>query len=571
MGENEPQRTADARGAARSVEPERAGSVQRESAGPVQRESAGSVQRESAARSLLKRADRFVNRIYGSRWNPLYASGAIVVGLFAVLVITGTYLLLFYRIGAPYESVARLTGQVWTGRWIRSLHRYASDAAVVAVLVHAFRMYAQRRVWGPRALAWVSGLILLFVLFVSGWTGYVMVWDGQAHLLAMEGARFLDALPLFSEPIERTFVGDRPLPAAFFFLNLFLHIALPIGLGLILWLHVSRVARPVLLPPRGLRYALLGGMVLISVLWPIGMAGEAELLRLPGETELDLFYSFWLPLTRDLPAWSVWLGAALLATPLFLVPRLSRPTPESVPASVVDERVCTGCSQCYEDCPYEAITMVPRGREEVEEGRSELVAQVDEALCVSCGICAGSCAPMVVGPPGRTGREQLGAVKDFVAREVIEGEVVVIGCDRSAVGRSARVSGAPVYPVTCVGNLHTSVVEYLVRSGAGGVIVVACPERDCWNREGGKWLEQRFYYDREAELQDRVDRRRVRLVHRAAGEDAELEEQLGAFRTGLVPLGFGGAESSIDLVALCETEDGEGGGERVAAVLEEDA
>ena len=111
---------------------------------------------ERLARRGLAVADRWMNRIYGARWNPLYASGAIVAGLLVVLLVTGVYLLLFYRIGAPYESVERMTNQVWLGRWIRTLHRYASDVAVVAIVVHAFRMFAQGRSWGPRALAWVS-------------------------------------------------------------------------------------------------------------------------------------------------------------------------------------------------------------------------------------------------------------------------------------------------------------------------------------------------------------------------------------------------------------------------------
>jgi len=517
---------------------------------------------EKGARHALAAADRWMNRIYGSRWNPLYASGTIVVGLLVVLLVTGTYLLLFYRISAPYESVARLTEQAWLGQWIRALHRYASDVAVVAVAIHAFRMFAQGRSWGPRALAWVSGLVLLFVLLVSGWTGYVMVWDAQAQLLAVEGARWLDALPLFSEPIGRTFVGDEALPAAFFFMNLFLHIALPVGMGLILWLHVSRVARPTLLPPRGLRYGLLALLVGASVLWPLGMAPEADLLRLPVEAEVDLFYSFWLLLTPGLPAWAVWALGGVVALPLLAVPWLVRPEPEvAPPPSVVDERLCTGCEQCYEDCPYDAIAMVPRTD---GDGRSALVARVDPSLCVSCGICAGSCAPMGVGPAGRTGRDQLAEVKRFVSvvspsRE----DVVVIGCDRSAVGFAGDVEGAPVLPVTCAGNLHTSVVEYLVRAGAGGVLIVACPERDCWNREGSKWLEQRLFHDREAELQERVDRRRVRLVHRAHGEDRELRGQLEGFRDDVARLDQGDVETRIDLIAECET--GEGG---MATVVE---
>src|SRR3990172_6001045 len=186
-------------------------------------------------RRFLARADALMNRLYGWRYNPLYHSGALVVALLIVLFVTGIYLLFFYRLGAPYASVAALTAQPWLGRGIRGLHRYASDTAVVAALVHALRVYAQRRSWGPRTLAWITGLILLFVVFVSGWTGYVMVWDVQAQVLATEGARLFDVLPIFSEPISRAFVGERPIPGAFFFLNLFAHIAFPIGLGLVVW------------------------------------------------------------------------------------------------------------------------------------------------------------------------------------------------------------------------------------------------------------------------------------------------------------------------------------------------
>jgi coenzyme F420-reducing hydrogenase delta subunit len=148
-------------------------------------------------------------------------------------------------------------------------------------------------------------------------------------------------------------------------------------------------------------------------------------------------------------------------------------------------------------------------------------------------------------------------VKAFVDREsLIRGDVVVVGCDRSATGFAASVEGAPVYPVTCAGNLHTSVVEYLVRSGAGGVLVVACPERDCWNREGAKWLEQRLYHDREAELQERVDRRRVRLVNRGWGEDVQLRAQLEAFRRSVARIeSVAAAETDIDLIAECEVPD----------------
>jgi len=414
-------------------------------------------------------------------------------------------------------------------------------------------MFAQGRSWGPRTLAWVTGLILVFVTFICGWTGFVMVWDVPAQVLAREGARLFDVLPIFSEPISRAFVGERPIPSAFFFLNLFAHIALPIGLGLLVWLHVSRVARAGLLPPRRLLWSVVALLFVLSLVWPAPLGPPADLFRMPGRAPYDFFYVFWLPLSRALPPGVVWLLFFVVAAVLLVVPLWTRPAKAvAPPKSVVDESMCTGCEQCYLDCPYEAIAMIPRSGG-ATEGRSAVVAHVTPELCVSCGICAGSCAPMGVGPPGRTGRDQLSAARAFIAAaRPGPRDVVVIGCDRSAgVARTVSRPGVRVWPVTCAGNLHSSVVELLTRAGAGGVMVVACPARDCWNREGPKWTEQRLFHDREAELQERVDRRRVRLVFAAAG-DRDLVPALEEFQTAVAALAAQGGEAEIDVSRECD-------------------
>jgi CDP-4-dehydro-6-deoxyglucose reductase len=178
----------------------------------------------AGASRLLTVADALGNRLYGQRYNPLYQSGTIAVALYLVLIVTGVWLLLFYRVGAPWASVARLTSDPWLGNWVRGVHRYASDLAVIATIAHAVRMFAQDRTWGPRLLAWMSGCLLLLLLFVCGWTGFVMVWDTFGLALAREGARMLDTLPLLSEPTGRAFTGEQPVPTAFFFLNLFAHV-----------------------------------------------------------------------------------------------------------------------------------------------------------------------------------------------------------------------------------------------------------------------------------------------------------------------------------------------------------
>lgn len=505
---------------------------------------------ERPALRLVRSLDGACHRLLGWRYNPLHQSGAIAVALLIVLIVTGLYLLVFYRVGAPWESVARLQGDPWLGRWMRSLHRYASDALVVAVAVHVLRLFAQARSWGPRTLAWTSGVILFLLLLSSGWTGFVMVWDTFGLQLAVAGARLVDAVPVLSEPVSRTFAGDRPVPSAFFFLNLFLHVALPLGAAAGVWLHVSRIARPTLLPPRPLLWGMVGALFALAVVLPAPLPPQADPLSVPREVPLNLLYAFWLPLAERLPLGWAWAGALATFGVALSVPRLvRRPREGNWAPSVVDPRLCTGCNQCPQDCPWEAITMTPR-----DDDRPTLVAVVDPTLCVSCGICAGSCAPMGVGPPMRTGRDQLSALRTR-SRDVVPASasppVLAICCEQAAPLHleALRREGAVVHPVPCSGTLHSSVVELALRGGAAGVIIFHCPPRDCRGREGPKWLEARLYHEREAELQARVDRRRVALSPMVVGDLRGTLDAFRTFRHSLVPLG------PLDASALGEPEE----------------
>jgi ferredoxin len=275
---------------------------------------------------------------------------------------------------------------------------------------------------------------------------------------------------------------------------------------------------------------------------------------MPEQVPIDVLYSFWLPFAARTAAGITLALFGVMGLVAVTVPWWSKPRRENrLTISSVNERLCTGCEQCYEDCPYEAIEMGERS-----DGRTGIVARVDPSLCVGCGICAGSCAPMGVGPAGRTGRDQLAAIRAFMETEPVGAKaVLVVACERSAV-QGAGFQGNPVFAITCAGNLHTSVVEYALRAGAGGVLIVACPPRDCWNREGPKWLEQRLYHEREAELQERVDRSRVRLMYSGAHGSALVAAELRDFQEQLASAIIE-AESSIDILAMCERAETESG------------
>jgi ferredoxin len=503
---------------------------------------------QRGSRRAIATLDAAASRVYGWAWNPFHQTGTVAVAMLVVLLATGLYLIFFYRIGSPAASVARLAADPWLGAWLRSLHRYASDVFVIAGILHALRMFSHGRSWGPRTLAWVSGLALFGAGAVCAWTGFVMAWDSFGERLAREGGRLLDVVPIFSEPLSRIFAGDGPVPSAFFFVNLFIHIALPLAMAIALWLHVSRVARPVLLPPKPLLWGLIGSLTMASIVFPAALGDPADAFRLAPATPTDVTFAWWLPLSERLSpgaAWAWLLGMTLLAV---LVPRLTRrPREGRLAPSFVDSRLCTGCNQCPQDCPWSAITMVPRA-----DDRPTLVALVDPTRCVSCGICAASCAPMGVGPPGRTGRDQLANARSVWASVVADEAPIIAMCCELLPARhvaALRERGASLYPVPCVGTVHTSVIEYLLRRGASGVIVCGCPPRDCVNREGPKWLHERVFNDREAELQPRVDRRRVRLATFAPGD---LAGSLAAFDTfardiAMLDRPGRGAEAALDV------------------------
>ncbi len=516
---------------------------------------------ERGVRRLLRLLDCAVHRLSDWRFNPLHQSGTIAAYLLLVLSVTGLYLIVFYRVGSPSESVQRIAADPWLGGWMRGVHRYATDVFLLAAVVHGFRVFGQARSWGPRARAWVTGVVLVGVGLACAWTGFVMAWDTFGQRLAIVGARLFDVLPVLSEPVARIFAGDRAMPSAFFFLNLFVHIGLPLLMGIGLWLHVSKVARPVLLPPRRLQWAVSAGLVILAVVIPAPLGPAADPLRLPAATVLNLSSAWWLPLAERSSPWLVWGAAAMLTLLAIAVPWLARRSrSETFAPSVVDPRLCTGCDQCTQDCPWGAITMVPR-----TDGRPTLVALVDPALCVSCGICAASCAPMGVGPEGRTGRHQLFRARTELLPQLREGTVdsriVAVCCSQTdaMVRKHFGSVGARLHEVPCIGTLHTSVVELLLRQGASGVFIAGCPPRDCAAREGPKWTELRLFHDREAELQERVDRRRVHLTVAPAGLAGETLAEYANFRDAVRALEGPEVEDDVDIRLLCEPLEPEAG------------
>lgn len=212
--------------------------------------------------------------------NFLKRSGMLSVFFFLLLVVSGLYLIIFYKIAAPYDSVSRLQEQVLFGRWIRSLHHYSALALIVAVLVHSIRHLFDKKPWGPRLFSVVSGVTLLGFILACAASGLTLVWDEQGRFITVAGARLLDRLPFFSEPLTRLFQTSAPVSLSFFFLNLFLHVSFPLGMIFLFMVHTARFKRLALLPPKPLMAAAGLLLIISSMVFPMPLDPPADPMAL---------------------------------------------------------------------------------------------------------------------------------------------------------------------------------------------------------------------------------------------------------------------------------------------------
>ena len=481
---------------------------------------------------LFHGADRAFDALYSSAYNPLHRTGTVAALCLAIASVTGVYLLLVYDIAHPYESVAAIQSDVVLGRWMRALHRYASDAALVAVALHVLRLLVQGKTWGPRAVAWITGVLLAAMLFVSALTGFVLVWDRFGQVLAVAGARMLRLLPLFPEPPDRAFAGDRPLSSQFFFMNLFLHVAVPLGMIAFLWLHTARLARAAWFPERRLAVGTVVALSVLAVAWPAPLPGAADLLAIPGRASVDWFYGFWLPVAERSPAAALGIGA-LVGAALLAAPWLIRPAVRHRPAAAfADPEKCEGCEQCFADCPYDAIRMVP-GR---YPDRHPLLAEVQPSLCVSCGLCAGSCGSLAIGPPRRTAFHQLATARELLATSRAPGSQTLVLACASNDGVAERLrrhfatdDAVQVLDVDCLGVLHPGTVSHLAGRFAR-TIILGCPAPSCVHREGATLADARLLADQRPAVPGRLARQRVRVLHAAMGDWSDVLPAIDAFR-----------------------------------------
>jgi quinol-cytochrome oxidoreductase complex cytochrome b subunit/coenzyme F420-reducing hydrogenase delta subunit len=496
-------------------------------------------------RAVLGPAEDQFDRMFTPAWNPFYQLGALGWFFYWIVAASGIYLFAFFDTGITqaFESVEYMTNVQWYAAGVmRSLHRYASDALVVIVLLHLVREYSLDRMRGNRWFAWFTGIPILWFIYAAGITGYWLVWDMLAQYVAISTTEWLDSLPFFGESIAGNFADSSKLSARFFSLIMFIHIAVPLIMLFLMWLHIQRHAYAKQNPPRGLAIGTLAALLVLSLVYPATSHEAADLAVVPAKLDLDWFYLGAYPLFDVIPGGYMWLiavGATLILALLPWVPPLRRPA-----VAKVDLANCNGCTRCYDDCPFSAIQMLPR-----TDGRPfEREAVVDPTNCVSCGICVGACPTAT---PFRRAQELSPGIElpdqsiaDLRERTTAacksmtgESRVLVYACEHSTgVGELER-DGARVVTMPCVAMLPPAFLDFVVsRKLADGVLISGCRDGDCHFRLGARWTDQRLARERDPYLRRRVPRERIEVCWLGGSRRNDRKRALQDFQQRLPQL-----------------------------------
>lgn len=462
-----------------------------------------------------------INLLIGNnRLNPLYHTGPIAIFLLMVVAGTGIYLFLFFHYGfdASYEAVVNFNSQ-FIARMMRAVHRYASGALVITTLLHAYRTLFMERFRGPRWLAWITGIVLTGIIWLAGVTGYWMVWDVRAQLINESFINFLERFTPWAAAYVAKLVtyeqsGDsESWPVLLTILGV--HVLLTLIAAGFFWLHVRRLKRAKWFPETHWMAGIAVVLILAAIVFPLAILPQANPDMLPQGVNVDPIFLFFIPVAGQPTAvilWTTLIAATALAAMLPWITKdksANADTPKAaIPhVNIIKDR-CTGCTKCALDCPYGAIVMVERH----DDKPHKFIAIEDPKLCVSCGICVGSCDGVAVTlgdmPPALLWNEVSMRLTMAKAKAPNQPIKLVFTCDRHAahgakpylpnvngngqLAVAGTETAVEVVALPCVGTLPPDLLVRALDAGADDIQVIGCPPDDCSNREGNLWEAERL-------------------------------------------------------------------------------
>ena len=150
-------------------------------------------------------------------WAQTLGSAALTA--FIVQTVTGVILAMYYEpssaidpvSGKPiaYTSIESITNELTLGWLVRGMHRWGASVFIILLFLHMGRVFLFGAYKYPRELTWITGVLILVMGMLLGFTGYLLPWDQTAYWATVVGINLNGTAP-FAGPWLAQFLASGP-------------------------------------------------------------------------------------------------------------------------------------------------------------------------------------------------------------------------------------------------------------------------------------------------------------------------------------------------------------------------
>ena len=135
--------------------------------------------------------------------NYWWTFGGILTFMLGVQIVTGIVLAMHYtaHVDFAFTSVEHIMRDVNYGWLLRYLHANGASMFFLAAYIHMFRGMYYGSYKEPREVLWILGVILLLLMIMTGFMGYVLPWGQMSFWAATVITNLFSAIPLVGEAI----------------------------------------------------------------------------------------------------------------------------------------------------------------------------------------------------------------------------------------------------------------------------------------------------------------------------------------------------------------------------------
>jgi quinol-cytochrome oxidoreductase complex cytochrome b subunit len=166
--------------------------------------------------------------------------GIYALVILGVQIITGLILAMHYISdeSLAFSSVEHIMRDVNYGWLFRYVHANGASMFFIVVYIHIFRGFYYGSYIRPREILWVVGVIILFVMIVTAFMGYVLPWGQMSFRGATVITNLFSAVPFVGSQIVVWLWGGYSVGAPTLSRFFALHFFFPFVLLFLVILHV---------------------------------------------------------------------------------------------------------------------------------------------------------------------------------------------------------------------------------------------------------------------------------------------------------------------------------------------